>query len=304
MELFRRCCVLLLGTAAVVMTSGAADDRVVDLPEGMTASYLVLDRVTGGSWASGEHEQYRSASVVKLFIALDYLESHGPDYVIPPEDLALLEPMLRSSDDDAASTLWVRDGWEQIVVRMAAEIGLTDTEPPASRGKWGYTAISAADVVRTYEYILTQAYPSFRDFIMGNLHQTTRCGTDGFDQSFGIPSALPRPLAAKQGWSGYGAAPAPGEECVEPGTGAVPDVAEVRAALDAIDRENARAATEAAPDIDLTSRAMHTTGTVGANDEKIVVVLTLEPTTLSWQDSAARITDLTAAVSDGDPGTA
>jgi hypothetical protein len=294
---------LVLATAAAVAMSGeavaapAAD--AVELPEGMTASYLVLDRTTGASWGMDEHKQYRSASVVKLFIALDYLETRGPDHVIPPEDLALLEPMLRSSNDDAASTLWVRDGWEQIVVRSVARIGLTDTAPPEQRGKWGYTAISAADVVKTYQYILTQAHPNYRDFIMGNLRQATRCAADTFDQSFGIPSALPRPWAVKQGWSGYGAAPAPGEECVESGEG-MPVTREVREAVAAIDRENARTAGMAAPDIDLTSRAMHTTGTVGACDEKIVVVLTLEPTTLSWQDSAERITELTEAVYEED----
>ncbi|TDV35381.1 hypothetical protein [Actinophytocola oryzae] len=298
MKVVRRLCALMLGPAAVVMMSGAAvaspASEAVDLPDGMTASYAVFDRETGASWGHDVHKQYRSASVVKLFIALDYLESHGPEYVIPPEDLALLEPMLRSSDDDAASVLWVRDGWEQIVVRMAAEIGLPDTAPPAERGKWGYTAISAADVVRTYQYILTEAHPNYRDFIMGNLYQATRCAADTFDQSFGIPSALPGAWAYKQGWSGFGAAPAPGEECVEQSQ-VVPDTQEVRDAIAAVNRDHARSKT--APDIDLTSRAMHTTGT---DDEKIVVVLTLEPTTLSWQDSADRITDLAEAVYDGD----
>jgi hypothetical protein len=305
MKTVRRLCALLVGTATVVVMSGTAMATPAvgaDLPPGMTASYLVLDRATGASWGLEEHKQYRSASVVKLFIALDYLESHGPDFVIPPEDLALLQPMLRSSNDDAASTLWVRDGWEQIVVRMVTRIGLTDTAPPADRGKWGYTAISAADVVKTYQYILNLAHPKYRDFIMGNLHQATKCGADRFDQSFGIPSALPRPWAVKQGWSGYGAAPAPGEECVEArGARAVPLSAAVRAAIEAINNANARPATNAAPNIDLTSRAMHTTGTAGLNDQKIVVVLTLEPTTLSWRDSADRITNLTQAVYN--PGT-
>jgi len=47
-----------------------------------------------------------SASTVasaRPFIALDYLQSRGPDFVIPPEDRALLEPMLRSSDDNTAA---------------------------------------------------------------------------------------------------------------------------------------------------------------------------------------------------------
>ncbi|HEX6361104.1 hypothetical protein [Actinophytocola sp.] len=302
MRLVRRLSVLLTGTAVVATVTGVAavaSAQAAELPEGMTASYLVLDRTTGASTGLDEHKQYRSASVVKLFIALDYLESHGPDYEIPADDLALLEPMLRASNDDAASALWVRDGWEQIVVRMVAKIGLTDTAPPAQRGKWGYTAISAADVAKTYQYILTEAHPKYRDFIMGNLRQSTKCGSDGFDQSFGIPSALPRPWSVKQGWSGYGAGPAPGEECVESSQPS----ARVRAVLaspevrDAVAKAPGEGATtKAVNDIDITSRAMHTTGTVGENDEKIVVVLTLEPTTLSWKDSADRITDLTAAV--------
>jgi hypothetical protein len=288
---------LLTATAAATLVTGTAAASPVALPPGMTASYLVLNRVTGASAGLDEHKQYRSASVVKLFIALDYLESHGPDYQIPPDDLALLEPMLRSSNDDAASTLWVRDGWEQIVNRMIAKIGLTDTAPPASRGKWGYTAISAADVAKTYQYILTQAHPKYRDFIMRNLRSSTKCGSDGFDQSFGIPSAVARPWAVKQGWSGYGAGPAPGEGCVEPKGRAVLLSPEARRAIAEITRDGA--ATRAgeggmtASDIDVTSRAMHTTGTVGEDDQKIVVVLTLEPTDLSWRDSAARITALT-----------
>lgn len=273
----------------------------VDLPEGMTASYLVVDEQTGTTFGADEHKQYRSASLVKLFIALDYLESHGPDYEIPASDLALLEPMLRSSNDDAASTLWVRDGWDEIVKRMVAKLGLTDTAPPASRGKWGYTAISAADIVKTYQYILHDANPKYRDFIMGNLAQSTKCGSDRFDQSFGLPSAVPGPKAVKQGWSGFGAAPAPGQECTETNakTLRVLNSPEVRAATAVASSGEGTAAGErtfGTQDIDLTSRAMHTSGTVGVDNGKIVVVLTLEPTTLSWQDSATRITDLTRDV--------
>jgi len=261
----------------------------------MTASYLVVDQATGQTFGADEHKQYRSASLVKLFIALDYLESHGPDFEIPADDLALLEPMLRSSNDDAASTLWVRDGWDEIVKRMVVKIGLTDTAPPASRGKWGYTAISAADIAKTYQYILHETDAKYRDFIMSNLAKSTKCGSDGFDQSFGIPSAVSGPRAVKQGWSGYGAAPAPGEECT------VPD-ANVRRVLNSPEVKAATAVassgegTFGAQDVDLTSRAMHTSGTVGAGNCKIVVVLTLEPTTLSWKDSADRITNLTRDV--------
>ncbi|MET8996260.1 hypothetical protein [Amycolatopsis sp. Hca4] len=297
MRKIRRLATIATGivTGVALAAGPAAATPAIELPEGMTAGYLVVDQETGATFGSGEHQQYRSASLVKLFIALDYLESHGPDYEIPADDLALLEPMLRSSNDDAASTLWVRDGWDEIVKRMVVKLGLTDTAPPAARGKWGYTAISAADIVRTYQYIQHEADPKYRDFIMGNLAQSTKCGSDGFDQSFGLPSAVPGPKAVKQGWSGFGAAPAPGEQCTEPGPAArrVLSSPEVRAATAVASSGEGTAAPLGVQDIDLTSRAMHTSGTVGGT---IVVVLTLEPTTLSWKDSAARITELTREV--------
>ncbi len=280
--------ILSLAAAFVASTALlAVPAQAAELPDGMTAGYTVLDRETGAVHAANEHRQYRSASLVKLFIALDYLESHGPDYEIPADDLALLEPMLRSSNDDAASVLWVRDGWEEIVNRMVAKIGLTDTAPPPAekRGTWGYTAVSAADIAKTYSYVLEEAHPKFRDFIMDNLEQFTKCGDDGFDQSFGIPSALRRPGAVKQGWSGFGAAPAPGEECVSENTKRVLASPEARSAL----------AVASSGDVDLTSRVMHTSGTADGG-RRIVVVLTSEPTTLSWADSADRITGLTRAV--------
>ncbi|MCM6774212.1 class A beta-lactamase-related serine hydrolase [Nocardia sp. CDC159] len=287
----------------------AADPVADAIPAGVEASFLVFDRATGDSGVQfGAHKQYRSASVVKLLIALDYLESHDPQS-IPADDLARLQAMLRSSDDDAASYLWVVGGWDEIVKRTAAKLGLADTAPPASRGMWGYTAISAADVVTVYRYILDKANPAVRQFIMSNLHEATKCAQDGFDQYFGIPRAFDRPWAVKQGWSGFG--DAPDGACT-------PEAPSPRIPHDVIRRstdgpftlspdgivESAptrRSAPGDAPAIDLKKRAMHTTGTVGIQDKKIVVVLTLEPTDTSWEVSAQRITLLTKAVGHAAP---
>jgi hypothetical protein len=281
----------LVGVAATVVVAAPAATAgpvgrpapplPILLPRGMTAAYVVFDRQTGRTaLESKAHIQFRSASLVKIFIALDYLEKRGPDFVIPQADLNLLEPMLRASNDDAASTLWVREGWEQIVVRTVSRIGLNDTAPPASRGKWGYTPISAADIVKTYQYILDVAHPKYRDFIMGNLRQSAKCADDGFDQSFGIPSAAARPWAVKQGWSAYGA----GQQCVA-------------AQREALNTPEVRRAVELAPGegpvdiqaVDTTSPLQHTSGTVGDGDRRIVVVLTLQKST-DWQWGANQIT--------------
>ncbi|SDN18230.1 serine hydrolase [Allokutzneria albata] len=245
---------------------------VVEIPPGVTTGFAVFDRHTGQMTVQHQATmQFRSASIVKILIALDYLNGRGVGSPVPDIDLALLEPMLRSSDDTAASILWERNGFNAIVHRMAALIGLTETQPPADPNWWGRTAVSAADVVKIYRYLLERAPHSFRDFVLDNLRKATQCATDERDQYFGIPRALPRPWAVKQGWSGYPDPPRD-EKCVVTGEGA-----EVN-------------------EIDLRSPALHTSGLVGEGDREIVVVLTLHPEGTTWATAAGRITALTKSV--------
>ncbi|MFI5895208.1 hypothetical protein ACIA5D_34425 [Actinoplanes sp. NPDC051513] len=243
-----------LSNAAPAQAGAVHAAGSVVVPAGVTAGIAVYDRQTGTFTEQQNVDlQFRSASVVKLLIALDYLWDRGPDYAIPAADRTRLDAMLRSSDDDAASYYWVQRGYEAVINRMVPRLGLLRTAPPPSsqRGYWGYTAISASDVVRVYRFLLDSAPLPVRQYVMGNLRQSTRCAADSYDQYFGIPSVFAGPRAMKQGWSGFGNAPM---TC----TGG----ASVRA----------RAA-----GVDLVREALHTTGTVGADDRAIVVVLTLHP---------------------------
>lgn len=249
----------------------------VPIPAGMSAGFVVVDRrraITAA--ACNEHRLYRSASLVKLWIALDYLESRGPQAGIPAEDRSLLESMLRSSDDDAASALWVRGDQQEIIRRAAQRLGLADTHPPEVPGIWGYTATSAADVARTYRYILDEARPEFREFLLRALRAWTRYGFDGSDQSFGVPRAASVPGAVKQGWSGFDDGP-------------------LDAQADPADRR-AHNPDPLLAELDLARRAMHTSGTVGRDDERIIVVLTLHPVRTSWVTCARRVTKVTRAL--------
>ncbi|WP_238598494.1 class A beta-lactamase-related serine hydrolase [Saccharothrix sp. ALI-22-I] len=289
MKIFRTLAAVAAVASLSMLTStvpaGATPSPEAEVAPDVTAAFAVFDRKTGRTTLSyNEHKQFRSASIVKILIALDYLETRGPDAEIPEADLVRLVPMLRSSDDNAASELWVQEGWEKIVERMVVKLGLDDTEPPVNVGFWGYTALSAADVVKIYRYVLDEAHPKFRDFIMGNLHEATTCATDGFDQSFGIPSAVPGEVAFKQGWSRFGDVPP--RPCVEP----------QRPRTDIGAAEDGPVTRAEAADLDLTSPAMHTTGTYGPRDRKIMVVLTLEPEGTTWDVSADRITLLTKLV--------
>lgn len=231
----------------------------VRVPDGTRVSYAVFAR--GGMLLQrAPHRVFRSASVIKLLIALDQLEK---------SDDPLLGPMLRSSDDGAASELWRRNGRGAIVTRMARKIGLTETAPPPAEkpGFWGYSALSAADVVKIYRYLREEVPAGTREKVLGELRRATRCGTDHFDQYFGIPKALKRPWAVKQGWSGFG--DAPGRPCVD---GAVPALG---------------------PDLGVGRPVLHTTGIVG---DKIVVVLTLQPAGTSFSTAYRQLTGLTGEV--------
>lgn len=305
---FRLATRVLLATATAMTALAApavgAPESPGDTLAGTSVSFVVMDGTSGEIWAERDaHAQYRSASLVKLLIALDYFNSRGPGVEIPADDRALLESMLRSSDDEAASELWAREGWETIVSRMADRLGLTDTEPPADRRVWGYTATSALDVARIYGYLLHEADPAVSEFIVGNLRRATRCAADGRDQYFGIPSAVDEPWAIKQGWSGY-AEVAPGKECPElldgdktdrgkAGRGKAPEAPEETPAI----RDSAtRAQVDRGPHIDLTRHALHTSGTIGAGHGMIMVLLSLHPQGATYQDCAQQVTAITRAL--------
>ncbi|MEU4392893.1 hypothetical protein [Kribbella sp. NPDC023855] len=255
-------------TPSWATTSSASRSASAVVPPGVTAGIAVFDRQTGQFTELVNPDlRFRSASVVKLMLALEYLWNRGPEYDVPAADRARLEVMLRSSDDDAASYYWDSLGGSAIIDRMVTRLGLTHTAgPPATHpGFWGYSAFTAADTVRIYRYLLDQAPVTVRDFVMGNLHQATRYGTDGFDQYFGISAVFDPAFAIKQGWSGFPSSSGFGKDKDKPVNAGV----------------------------DLVSAALHTTGTVGTADRTIVAVYTLHPNGTGYGKAYTDVTRLT-----------
>ncbi|GII03863.1 hypothetical protein [Planobispora takensis] len=313
---------VLAATPAPTPALAAAPPGKPRVPAGTAAGYVVFDRQTGKIVAHrSAHRKFRSASVVKLLIAIDYLESHP---TVPARDQKLLKVMLRVSDDDAASAFWNRGGQGKIIKRTARRLGLTDTAPPPADkpGFWGYTSLSALDVVRTYRYLLDRADPRVGRLVLGHLRRAGQCGSDGFDQFFGIPRGVPGPWAVKQGWSGYGSTPpvrctrasptgtattaAGGAETASAAGTArtTPAVPTVETASAPADRSpgfttagftlapSAPVAGAAAPVPDLGRPVLHTTGLVGPRERWIMVLLTAHPAGTGWQRSTRRTTAL------------
>ncbi|OXM53059.1 hypothetical protein [Amycolatopsis alba] len=166
------------------------------------AATVVFDRTAGKQVIDDRgSERFRTASVVKLFIALDAITRKSSK-----ADESQLYRMLAKSDDAIANTLWTKNGGPAIVTRTVAAAGLKSTSAPADAGRWGDTLSTADDIALVYRHIL-KLPKAKRNVILKPLREATRTAADGFDQHFGIPTAFQdRPWAVKQGWaSGRGA---------------------------------------------------------------------------------------------------
>ena len=175
-------------------------DAVRAIEPGAQVGVLAVNLDTGATVASlAPNDEFYTASVVKLLIALDLLHSDGwnPDVATSQE----LEQMIEYSDDNIADNLWDDDGGNSIVTRMASLIGLPGTIAPDDPTEWGETRMTAADVITTYKFITTQVPEPARSVMVTGLENAASTAADGFAQYFGIPNGLPGTTwGIKQGW--------------------------------------------------------------------------------------------------------
>lgn len=172
--------------------------------KGAEISVLVFDRLTGETVSSGEGTAITTASVSKLFIADDLLyQSTVRKTPLSPDDRKMLDAMLRSSDDGAGETFWIRGSGDEIVDRVAARYQLDSTRP-GDYQRWWNTVTTAKDLARYYDMLLDGdggLKPDQAEIILGDLAKSTPQGLDGYPQRFGIPDGLfAEPVAVKQGW--------------------------------------------------------------------------------------------------------
>jgi hypothetical protein len=148
------------------------------------------------SWKADQAQP--TASVVKLLIALDLIDTSG---VPSGSEATAVHDMLATSDDRVASRLWQQHGGPAIVQRQIKKLGLAHTSPPTDTSQWGSTQMSPTDVITVYRHITAGMPEEERDFVIEAMENVPPNAADGFDQHFGIPRAFPgTDWAVKQGW--------------------------------------------------------------------------------------------------------
>jgi hypothetical protein len=187
------------GTLAVVVAR--QQEASPDLPpRAAEARSARLHAWSADNGAIARHP-FPTASMVKLYLAEDVLHrARAGAVLLSPQDLDLLATMIRSSDDPAASAVWVRFGGAQAVRDVAARFNLTGTSPPQQVGQWGQTMTTARDLARFLALLPVVAHPDDAATLLGWMSTATPIASDGFDQQFGLFGTLPGQPGVKQGW--------------------------------------------------------------------------------------------------------
>jgi len=162
---------------------------------GERASVAVYDTVTGAYTAGGDADTvYSSASVVKVLVSTDLLLTGQ----MTGDTASTAYQMITASDDEDADALYGLVGGDSVITTIAVHYGIANLgSPPADTGQWGETQITADGLVHLYAKL--KADPLVWPWLSDAMSNTTRVGTDGADQFFGIPSAA-ADWAVKQGW--------------------------------------------------------------------------------------------------------
>ncbi len=168
-----------------------ADARAYAAGRAGDVSFAV--RTQRRSWSWRGTTTYRSASVVKAMLLVSYLRR--PDVrrrALHASERALLDPMVRRSDNDAASAIHARVGLAALSA-LGRRAGMRQFIP---HSVWGGSTISADDQARLFLRIDRLVPRRHRGYAMSLLRGVVP------EQRWGIAAAVPRGwrIAFKGGW--------------------------------------------------------------------------------------------------------
>jgi Beta-lactamase enzyme family len=158
----------------------------------------IVDLDTGAAAAVGDQTPIRSASAIKVSIALAFLRSlETSGRALSHAEHALVHAMITTSDNDAATELWNASGGRVGLVDVIAAAGLTATVPDPG-GAWGYTLTNGADQARLLHALVRGALlsPEHTQLLLGAMRGVVP------DQRWGLAEVAPSGTtpAVKNGW--------------------------------------------------------------------------------------------------------
>jgi beta-lactamase class A len=160
-------------------------------------SVAVLDKKTGAKYSFRGAERYETASVVKVqVLACLLLTAQDDRRDLSSTELALAKRMIRLSDNDATTSLFVRLGKSSAINRCNKRLGLTATTVNSS---WGLTKTTVDDQVKLLAQLVNAKGPLDDD--SRDLAHTLMSTVDD-EQNWGVPAAARRGegFTVKNGW--------------------------------------------------------------------------------------------------------
>jgi hypothetical protein len=165
------------------------------------SAWATMDRRTEAITGSSNLEATNSTeSMVKAWIAGDDLRLlEAAD--IPPDghELRILRRMIRDSDDNAAETIYRRNGSDRVIQRLIRMCRLTDTK--VYHAWWSLTEMSPRDAVRMGHCIADgrAAGPKWTHWLLNEMQSVRGEGRFGIVAAFPVEAA--KTLAIKNGWT-------------------------------------------------------------------------------------------------------
>jgi beta-lactamase class A len=160
---------------------------------GRTGDVSFAVRTERRAWSWRGTTTYRSASVVKAMLLVAYLRRGDVRRrALRADERALLDPMVRRSDNDAASTIHARVGLAALSA-LGRRVGMRQFVP---HPVWGGSTITADDQARLFLRIDRLVPRRHRAYAMGLLRGIVP------EQRWGIAAAVPVgwEIAFKGGW--------------------------------------------------------------------------------------------------------
>ncbi|WP_433723464.1 tat pathway signal sequence [Nocardia sp. CA-129566] len=181
----------------------AAVDAYLKNRPGVTG-YVVRDRVSGGVYANENAENsVWTASTIKLAIAVDLLNRARAGVIgLGPDDRALMESMLATSNDQAADILWNKyAGIDRMAYNNAFRAnGMVTLVPQPTNTAlfpdWSFQKCTPADLDRLMDSVFNHMHPDDRNYLLDRMRAVDS------NQHWGLwgAGAAMRP-GLKNGWS-------------------------------------------------------------------------------------------------------